>query len=98
VKSSFAIGQPPKPCMAPSNLLQPDLKAASIFSNQAFGVVCKCAPNSMWGYSGIKLVNKYEIISGVDDPTVSLSERILTPIVASLCVHSPTISTFQGSP
>ena len=49
VKSSFAIGQPPKPFIAASNLTQPFEKAACTFSRQLFGCVCRCAPISRFG-------------------------------------------------
>ena len=61
VNSSFAIGQPPYPFIAPSKRTQPALNAAATFSYHLSGVECKCAPNSFAGYA-IQQIKKGKVI------------------------------------
>ena len=73
VRSSLAIGQPPQPPMAESNLLQPASQAANIFSCAVCGVVCRCALNCREVNCAFKAVKALEMIMGSPTPMVSES-------------------------
>ena len=73
VKSSLAMGQPPKPFSAPSNRRHPALKAAETSDCAFSGRVCKCAPISTVGNAGIISLNNDSTSAGLAAPMVSES-------------------------